>query len=182
MEIPSNGRFVQPDVVSGHFHLREGDRVADFGAGGGFFLSAFSQSVGGSGRVYALDIQRGLVERLGEIAREKGLTNIEPIWCDLEADGGTKLADGVLDAGVLINTLFQIEDKTTALREIARTIRSGGKFIVIDWTQSFAGIGPQSSQVVTESAARDMVEAAGFSFERSFPTGEYHYGLAFRKA
>lgn len=181
MNVPTLGRFVQPDIVSSHFHLREGDRVADFGAGSGFFAKALSLAVGSEGRVYACEIQKQLVEALGVFAQTNRLTNIEPVWCDLEKSGGSKLANGVLDAAILVNTLFQIEDKDTALSEIARTLRSGGKLFVIDWTESFAGMGPQPEHVIGAKLARSKIEAAGFSFERDFPTGDHHYGLAFRK-
>lgn len=174
-------RFVEPNVVATHFHLAPGDTVADFGAGTGFYMRALSEAVGDRGRVYALEIQKGLVEKLALLARECGYGNVEPIWCDLEAEGGTKLADGVLDAGILINTLFQIEDKETALREIRRTITSGGKLFVVDWTESFAGMGPQPGDVVDEYTARSLVESVGFAFERSFPAGGHHYGLSFRR-
>jgi ubiquinone/menaquinone biosynthesis C-methylase UbiE len=87
----------------------------------------------------------------------------------------------VLDAGVLVNTFFQIEDKKTSLEEMARTLRKGGKFFVVDWTESFAGLGPHPNQVVDEMTAKSLVESAGFTFERSFPTGDHHYGLAFRR-
>ena len=43
------GRFVVPEVVSTHFHIKEGDIVADFGAGSGFFLKILSKAVGSEG-------------------------------------------------------------------------------------------------------------------------------------
>jgi len=82
------GRFVIPEVVATHFHLREGDQVADLGAGSGFFLKVLSETVGLSGKVYACDIQKGLVEKNGELARVQGLMNVIPLWCDLEEIGG----------------------------------------------------------------------------------------------
>lgn len=175
-------RFIVPENAVTHFHLREGDAVADFGAGSGFFLPALSRVVGRSGTVYACEIQRALTERLTEFIRSEGLDNTAVVWCDLEVAGGTKLADGALDAGVLANTLFQIEDKDAALGEIARTLRSGGKLFILDWSESFAGMGPQSSDVLTKDRAQELAAAHGFSFEREFPAGEHHYGLAFRRS
>jgi hypothetical protein len=64
---------------------------------------------------------------------------------------------------------------------MSRTIRSGGKFFVIDWTESFAGMGPQPSHVVTPDATTALFESNGFVLEREYPTGDHHYGLAFRK-
>lgn len=181
MNIPIGGRFVMPDVVATHFHLREGDLVADFGSGSGFFLRTLSAAVGDTGRVYACEIQKVLVEKLGELIRLQGLGNVHPLWCDLEESNGIKISTGELDAAILVNTLFMIEDKEVAIKEMARTIRSGGKFFIIDWTESFAGMGPQSNFVVTAAATTALLESNGFVFEREYPAGDHHYGLAFRK-
>ena len=175
------GRFVMPDIVSSHFHLREGDIVADFGAGSGFFLPALAKVVTDKGKVYACEIQKQLVEKLGEQSRLQGLDNVYPVWCDLEEDGGIKIANGELDAAILVNTLFQIEDKETSAKEMARTLRSGAKFFVIDWTESFAGMGPQPDHVISAKDATNLFESIGLVLDREFPAGDHHYGLAFRK-
>jgi ubiquinone/menaquinone biosynthesis C-methylase UbiE len=175
------GRFVTPEVVSSHFHLKPGDRVADFGAGAGFFLKSLSTAVGDTGRVYACEIQKRLVEKLGEFARLNGLLNVHPLWCDLEEANGIKLQSNALDAGVLINTLFMFEQKEVALAEINRVIRPGGILYVIDWSESFGGLGPQPGFVVTKEMAINMCESARFMLETEYPAGDHHYGLAFRK-
>ena len=181
MDIPNGGRFVMPDIVSTHFLLKEGDFVADFGAGSGFFLKPLSTAVGPTGRVYVCEIQKALVEKLGELIRGQGLSNVYTLWCDLEEVNGIKIGDKELDVAILVNTLFLIDQKDLAIREMARTPRSGGKFFVIDWTESFGGMGPQSQHVVTAATTTALFESNGFIFEREYPAGDHHYGLAFRK-
>lgn len=181
MTTPIGGCFVMPDKVVSHFHLKSGDVVADYGAGSGFFLKFLSDAVGDTGKVYAIEIQKQLVEKLSEQAKLQGLQNIHPLWCDLEEAGGITIADRTLDAGILINTFFLIEDKTTALTEMIRTLRSGAQFIIIDWSESFAGMGPQPSQVITAAETTALCEAQGLVFEREIPAGEHHYGLVFKK-
>ncbi len=175
------GRFVVPEVVSSHFLLNEGDVVADFGAGSGYFLRALSEAVGPTGKVYACEIQKMLVEKVGELARMQGLKNVHPIWCDLEEKNGIKIQDDELDAAVLINTLFLIENKAASITEMARTLRVGGKFLVIDWTESFGGLGPVANHVIDKETATALFEENGFILDREFPSGDHHYGLAFRK-
>jgi ubiquinone/menaquinone biosynthesis C-methylase UbiE len=174
--------FVVPEKVVTHFHLREGDVVGDFGAGSGFFEKSLSHAVGKTGKVYAFEIQKQLVERVSDMARSEHLDNVEVLWCDVEAKDGCKLKEGILDAGLLSNAIFQLEDKALALDEIRRMLRSGGKLFVIDWSESFGGMGPRQNDVLREANARTLVEQHGFSFTRSFPAGEHHYGLAFHVA
>ncbi|MFT5037351.1 MAG: ubiquinone/menaquinone biosynthesis C-methylase UbiE [Candidatus Azotimanducaceae bacterium] len=176
----SQGRFVVPELVGTHFHLREGDVVADFGAGSGYFMKTLSKLVGSEGRVHACEIQKNLIETIADVARREHLGNIEILWGDLEELNGSKVPTDSLDAGILVNTLFQLEDKDTAFEEIKRALRNGGKLFVIDWSESFGGLGPQPDQVITESDAKAVAEQHGFTFERSFDTGDHHYGLAFR--
>ncbi len=174
-------RFVEPNVVASHFHIREGDSVADFGAGSGFFVEVLARLVGREGKVYACEVQRELVEKIGALVRSKGLFMVDPLWCDFETRGGSKIADAVVDVAIMVNTLFQLDDKRTAIAEVERTLRSGGKFFLIDWSESFGGLGPHPDQVVPQHDAQALIETAGFVFERSFDAGDHHYGLGFRK-
>ncbi|KXJ97762.1 MAG: Ubiquinone/menaquinone biosynthesis C-methyltransferase UbiE [Parcubacteria bacterium OLB19] len=174
-------RFVVPEIVSTHFHIKEGDVVADFGAGSGFFLKPLSKAVGNEGRVYACDIQKQLVEKIGEFIRLNNLANVRPLWCDLEEENGIKLNSNSLDAGLLVNTLFQFEQKEVAINQIKRVIRKGGVLHVIDWSESFGGLGPRPQDVITKDQAVDLFEENGFLFEREFPAGDHHYGFTVRK-
>jgi len=74
-----------------------------------------------------------------------------------------------------------MEAKETAIKEMGRTVRKGGKFFVVDWSESFSGMGPQPGQVVTAAETKALFESNGFIVEGEFDTGEHHYGLAFRK-
>lgn len=174
-------RFVEPAVVCSQFHLRPGDVVADFGAGTGFFLTPLSQAVGSEGVVYALEIQKNLVAAMGEQVRRDNLGNVRVLWADLEEPQGSTLSAGALDVVVIVNTFFQFDEKPAVLDEAYRTLRSGGKLFVIDWSESFGNLGPEPAAVVPATTARHLVEQQGFVFERDFPAGDHHYGLAFRK-
>jgi ubiquinone/menaquinone biosynthesis C-methylase UbiE len=164
-----------------HFHLREGDLVADFGAGSGHYMTALSEAVGADGRVYMCEIQKNLVTALGIRAQELRLTNVLPVWCDIETRGGTKLKDELLDAVLVSNVLFQCKDPEIVMTEAARVVRRGGKIFVIDWSDSYGGLGPASACILKEEKVRALGEKAGCTKDRTFPAGDHHYGVAFRK-
>jgi ubiquinone/menaquinone biosynthesis C-methylase UbiE len=174
-------RFVIPETVATHFHIREGDTIADLGAGSGYFIPELAKRTGPSGRVYACDIQKQLVEKVGALINQESLHNVHPLWCDIEETNGLKIETEVVDVGVLVNTLFALEDKTTAVIEIGRVLRSGAKLFVIDWTESFGGLGPAPDMVITAAEATALFETHGFVFESDFAAGDHHYGLMFRK-
>jgi len=173
--------FIRPDRMVTHFHIRAGDRIADVGSGAGHFLPVLGRAVGGDGRVYALEIQEGLVDLIGKKIASEKLKNVDALWCDVEGAEGTGLAGGTLDTVVLVNSLFQMVHKEEALKEIYRILRKGGRLFVIDWLGSFGGLGPHPEAVLTPETARGLVENAGFFLERDFPASVHHYGFAFRK-
>ena len=175
-----NGRFVVPEKVVTHFHLRVGDTVVDLGAGSGYFVPAIARAVGAEGHVYACEIQRELVEKIGTLARTQGLNQVHPVWCDVEAPEGSTVASGTADVVIMVNFLFQVDDISAVLQEAARVLRAGGKLFVIDWSESFGGLGPHPDHVVDAAAVEAAAESIGMVFERSFNAGDHHYGLAFR--
>lgn len=159
--------------------LREGMKVGDFGAGTGHYAVAAAGVVGSLGKVYAVDIQEDLLLRVKEAAEAKGLRNVEVIWGDIEKAGGTQLKDQVLDAVIVSNALFQIEEHDGLVREIRRVLRSGGKLLVIDWAGAYNGLGPAEEHVVPEHRAEELFITAGFHKAKAFRGGPHHYALVF---
>lgn len=101
--------------------------------------------VGHAGKVIAVEVQRPLVDSLHNRARELGYDNVEVVWADAASHGGTKLPDAAADFVVIINTLYQIEDVAAAVAEVYRTLRPHGIVYVVDWIDSFDGLGPSPS-------------------------------------
>lgn len=174
--------FSNPEKNIDHLNLKEGSVVADFGSGSGHYIFPLSEVVGDNGKVYAVDIQKSLLLKLQKDVVEKGFKNIETIWGDVEKINGSKLRTGSLDAVVVSNLLFQVEDKSNLIAECSRVLKSGGKILLVDWTESFGGLGPQAGAVIDEIAARDLFEQGGFVFRENMPAGSHHYGMIFIKA
>lgn len=169
--------FLNPQQCIAQLGLREGMRVADFGAGTGIYTQAISKAVGHTGRVYAIEVQKNFVKKLETDIKEHGLLNVSCIWGDIERQGGTKITDESMDAVVVANVLFQSEDKLGIVDEVKRVLKKTGKVLVIDWSDSFGHMGPTPSYVVTQKMARDLFEKRGFKYVESISTGAHHYGI-----
>jgi len=176
--------FANPQEILEKFGISPGTIVADLGAGTGHYALAASKMVKGKdidGKVYAIDVQKDLLDRLKNEANREQLTNLEIIWGNAEKVGGTKLRDDSVDVVIASNIFFQIEEKENFAKEIARILKSNGRLLFIDWSGASKGIGPHANMVVTESQAKDFFEKNGFAVERSVPAGSHHYGLVIRK-
>lgn len=174
-------QFAHPDENVRALELKEKMRVADFGAGSGYYAIAIGRAVGPDGRVYAIDVQKDLLSRIKSKGQSEGVRNIETIWADLDTMGGTKLADNSMDAVVIANVLFQSEHKENMLREARRILKPGHFIMLIDWNDAERPMGPHRSQLVSEGTAKKLLESGGFDFWRAFFAGAHHYGLIYRK-
>lgn len=160
--------------------LSAGSHVADIGSGTGGYTFEAAKIVGAEGEVYAIDVQKDLLDKLAVEAEHRGLQNIQVLWGDAENIGGTKLRENAVGFVIASNVLFQTDSKSGFVHEIKRILQPNGKVLLIDWSESFGGIGPASHHVVDESVARELFENNGFALEKTFDAGAHHYGLVFR--
>ncbi len=170
--------FSDPSSNLGKFALTEGMKVVDLGAGSGFYSMEAAKKVGSTGRVYAVDVQKDLLERLRSVAMSNNIRNIEVVWGNAEKIGGTKLREGIADRVISSNILFQVEKLDDFALEVKRILKPGGKVMVVDWSEA-SPMGPKT--VVPSMKAQTLFEKSGFKLEQSFDAGDHHYGLVFAR-
>lgn len=168
--------FSDPASNLAKLGLTDGMKVVDIGAGSGFYTINAAKTVGSSGRVYAVDVQKDLLERLRSVGAAQGLRNIEVIWGNAEKIGGTKVKEGLADAAIISNILFQVTKLDDFVLEVKRILKPGGKALVVDWSE-VSSMGPKT--LVPSMKAQMLFEKAGFKLDQSFNAGEHHYGMVF---
>ncbi|MBI5400917.1 MAG: class I SAM-dependent methyltransferase [Candidatus Yonathbacteria bacterium] len=174
--------FTNPEENIKALGIYEGMVIADLGAGTGAYTIPLAEKAGETGRVYAVEVQKDFLTNIKNEATNRGLKNVELLWGDIEHPGGTKIKDGAVDAVVISNVLFQAEDKAGLIREAQRILKTGGKLLLIDWSDSFNNLGPTPAMVVTKDSARALLEAEGFVLKNEIPAGEHHYGFVMLKS
>jgi ubiquinone/menaquinone biosynthesis C-methylase UbiE len=172
--------FSDPIKNLAELDVQDGMKVADIGAGSGFYSIEAAKKVGARGLVYAVDVQQDLLERLKKSAALVGLHNIEIIWGNAEKIGGTKLRENIADRVIVSNVLFQIEpkDRDNFVLELKRIVKPGGKLLVVDWQSGSPLTPPTAVPVMTAEA---LFQKAGWTLEKNFDAGDHHYGIIFKK-
>ncbi len=173
--------FSNPSSVLDHLTIRPGDTVVDIGSGMGAYSLLAADRVGIDGSVYAIEVQLDHVDSLKNLSGAEAIENLHVLWADAELPHGTKLKDEIADSVILTNVLFTIEDKDGLIEEIRRILKPGGQILIVDWTESFSGIGPQPQHIVSEKFTRDLFTENGFSLEKNIPAGSHHYGMIMKR-
>lgn len=167
--------FLTPDHLVRELYLKPGDRVADLGSGTGAYTIALAREVGDIGTVYAVDVHRDMLHTLAGTLERQKLMNVEMLWADIEK--GIPVDAYSLDAVVMSNVFYQLDDIDAALSHVAKILKPEGALLVVDWTHSHGGIGPHPSRVVAEERAEQLVRNHGFRIEKRLPAGDYHYAF-----
>jgi ubiquinone/menaquinone biosynthesis C-methylase UbiE len=166
----------QPDRVVESLALSPGAHVADLGAGGGYFTWRLAAAVGGSGRVYAIDVDPEMTSHLAEQSGEKGYPNVQPILAEFD---DPLIPEGGVDLIFTCNTYHHLEAREEYFRGAAKYLRPGGRLAVIEfngngWLQRLFPhfTAPEEIRAEIEAAGYHRVAAFDFLERQSFQVFE----------
>lgn len=176
----SGTELINPFKLLERVGIREGQRVADLGCGSlGHFVFPAAQLVGGKGAVYAVDIQRHVLEHIEKQAKDLQAWNVHPVWADIDVYRATRIDEGSLDLTLLVNNLYLSQNKPQLVREMARLTRPGGRIVVVEWKTTKSPIGPPSDHRIGVEEAKKLLKSPLIELYDEFDAGEYHYGLIY---
>jgi ubiquinone/menaquinone biosynthesis C-methylase UbiE len=180
--IPTGKELIDPFKVLEAAGIKSAMKVADFGCGTlGHYVFPASHLVGPDGKVFAVDILKSVLNGIESRSKMESVSNVLPVWGDLERDGGVKIADNSLDIGMLINNLFMSKQKEVMMKECVRMVKPGGIFVIIDWKPAGVNFGPAPETRVTPEEAKVLAEGAGLKILKDIEPGQYHYGFVCSK-
>ncbi|MBI4138553.1 methyltransferase domain-containing protein [Candidatus Uhrbacteria bacterium] len=182
MTVRSGTELINPFKLLERVGIRAGHSVADLGCGAlGHFVFPAAQLVGGTGMVYAVDIQRSVLEQIEKTSKQEQMMNVKTVWSDIDVPGATRIPDASLDLTLLINNLYLSQNRPQVVREMARLTRPGGRAVVVEWKTIATPIGPPPTQRVDKEEAKKIMASPSFTFLDEFEAGPYHYGLLYQR-
>ncbi len=120
----------QPDTVIAALGLAPGARVADIGAGSGYFTRLLARAVAPTGKVYAVDVDAAMNEHLRQRLADEGIENVEIV---LGEYGDPKLPDAGVDLVFTSNTFHHIQDRPAYFRNLKQDLAAGGRVAIVDY-------------------------------------------------
>ena len=178
LESPDRDEWQQPERIMDALQIADGSRVADIGAGGGWFTVRLARRVGPNGRVYGQDVQREMIDSIRRRASDQGLVNVETVLARID---DPKLPPG-LDAVLIVDTYPAISDPVRVLGLVRAALKPAGLIGIVDFTKDGAGgPGPALSERLDPDKVRRDAEAAGLTFRAHHTFLRYQYLLVFGK-
>jgi len=159
LEAPDRAAWQKPDQIMDALNIADGSRVADIGAGSGWFTIHLAQRVGPKGVVYAQDVQPQMLDAIRRRVQREGLRNVE---ARLGTGTSPNLPAASLDAVLVVDTYpeVDVDDRVTFLRNLAGALKPKGRIGVVNYKPGRGGPGPDEGRVDSTSVETDA-RAAG---------------------
>jgi arsenite methyltransferase len=168
----------KPDEVVAALDFQPGDRVADIGAGTGYFTRRFAKAVGAEGVVYAVDLEPNMLRYIAKRARDEGDDNIVPVLATADSP---MLAPRSVDTFFICDTIHHISNRGAYYRILRDDLRPGGRLVIVDFRKD-ANLeeGPALEMRIEQTALVRELSEAGFVLEKKHDFLPDQYFLEFR--
>jgi ubiquinone/menaquinone biosynthesis C-methylase UbiE len=179
LEDPARDAYQKPHEVVMALGLKDGERIADIGAGSGYFAMRFAHHVGANGRVFAVDISPDMIVHLNQRVRDAGVDNVRTI---LALPDDPLLSDGSVDRAFICDTWHHIGNHPQYLARLKKALKPGGQIVIIDFQKRETPVGaPMEMRVSREDVVREF-EQNGFKLLKEHTFLPYQYFLVFGPA
>ena len=151
-------QWQNPDAVIEALNIRRDEKIADVGAGSGYFSFPFSSAVP-QGKVYAIDIEPEMIRYIHHKAMINDIKNIEAILAEPDDPKIPEDSDSVF----ICDVLHHIENKSLWLKRIYNQMKKGARLILIEFKEGNLPEGPPEKIKISETEIITIVINAGFA-------------------
>ncbi len=159
LERPDRISGLQVDDIIARLNLKPGMVVADLGAGPGIFAVALAKAVGATGKVYAVEIDKGFFPYIEQRAAAERVSNVTTVLGQF-TDPSLPVRD--LDLGFFHDVLHHIEDRAGYLKSLSAYVKPGGRVAIVELDPVKGSHKDEPALQVTRETAREWMAAAGF--------------------
>jgi len=154
----------QPERVIQSLDIHPGDTVADLGSGSGYFTQRLAAAVGTTGKVYAVDIDRDMIQALKERLDKNGIQNVEVI---VAKPDDPRLPANNVDLIFTSNTYHHIDNRVNYFIKLRQHLTPKGRIAIIDFDRRSWIAGLWRHYTPPEFIKRELAQA-GYRLQHEF--------------
>jgi ubiquinone/menaquinone biosynthesis C-methylase UbiE len=177
LDDPKRDEYQKPHEVITALKLKEGEVIADIGAGSGYCSFRLARHVGEAGRVYAVDVSPEMVVHLNRRIRDLKAKNVVSL---LAAPDDPLLADGSIDRFFICDTWHHVDHHDRYLALLKKMLKPGGEVVMVDFKKAETPVGPPPEMRIARDDLVKEMDANGFRLETEHTFLPYQYFLIFK--
>ncbi len=150
----------KPGDVVRALGITPGARVADIGAGGGYFVPYLAEAVGDNGKVYAVDVEQEITDALA-----KRFADDPRVVVVLGGYADPLLDDASIDLVLIVNTFHHIADRNDYFARLRDDLSPRGRVAIIEpdaALEGFYSLFTDDEHVSFAESVIDEMRAAGY--------------------
>ena len=178
LESPDRASYQMLDRVIESLCRKEGNAIADIGAGSGYFTVLFSKRAGKNGKVFACDIEKGMIDYIEKRIKNENLKNVVPILCKPD---DPMLPQSSVDLIFICDTYHHIGKRGDYLTLLKKYLKPGGRLTIVDYQKHETPYGPPLSMRIDRKEIIKEITGAGYKLDAEFFFLPYQYFIVFKK-
>jgi ubiquinone/menaquinone biosynthesis C-methylase UbiE len=153
----------EPDHAIDVLKLQKGATVADIGAGSGYMTEKLSKKVGPTGKVYASDIQQGMIDLLERRIKSEQLTNMTTVLGGMD---DPKLPPKSIDLAIMVDVYHELQAPQVFLQRLKAAFKPGGRLVLLEYRKEDPQIPIQELHKMSIAEVKQELEAEGYVLDK----------------
>jgi cyclopropane fatty-acyl-phospholipid synthase-like methyltransferase len=148
-----------PDQALDAMNIKPGMQIADLGSGVGYMTLRMAKRVGPTGKIYGVDLQPGMLQKLQENAKAVGITNVVPV---LGEPADPKLAAGSVDMILMVDVYHEVSQPQAMVRKLREALKADGRLVLLEYRAEDPKVPINPDHKMTVEQVRAEIEPEGF--------------------
>jgi ubiquinone/menaquinone biosynthesis C-methylase UbiE len=163
LERPERENEEAPSKAVEALDLTPGMVVADIGAGSGYYASRMARRVGPTGRVYATDIQPGMIALLDRRIAAEGLANVTTVLGGVD---DPRLPPKSIDLAIMVDVYHELQEPQIFLQRLKDAFKPGGRLVLVEFRKEDPKVPILEVHKMSVAEVKQELEAEGYALDR----------------
>ena len=162
LERPERESEEAPSRAVEALELRPGMVVADIGAGSGYYTVRMANKVGPTGKVFATDIQVGMLSLLMRRVNSEGIKNVVPVQGAVD---DPRLAAASIDLALMVDVYHELAAPQVFVRRLRDALKPDGRLVLIEFRKEDPRVPIQEAHKMSVEQVRQELGADGYAID-----------------
>lgn len=179
LERPEREKEEAPTKLLKALDIKEGQVIADIGAGSGYHAFRMAPLVGDKGKILAVDIQQEMLDMMDAKAKKAKVKNVETI---LGTETDPKLPKGEVDLIILVDVYHEFSHPCEMAQKMVAALKPGGRIAFVEFRLEDAEVPIKLVHKMTErQVILEMAEFAELEHFKTIDTLPWQHIVLFKK-